>query len=65
MRILVHNNGFGRYGDYDEWKILMIITNLSTQMICKNGLSIINTSSCNLLRIFYIIVRPVLRTLSL
>jgi len=43
---------FRRFGDYNDLKMMAIITNLSTLIICKNGQSILSTKS-NIISVIY------------
>lgn len=60
LTLCIRYNRFGRY-DYDNLKILIIYINLSIFIIYKNDQSIINTRS-DILHLFYISVKPFLRT---
>jgi len=51
---------------YSDLKSLVININLLTLILCKNGLSTMNTTySSNILRLFYIFLKPFLRTIIL
>lgn len=52
------------YGGYGDLNVLVIYMNLSKLKICENGPSIVNTI-VSILCLFYISVKPLLRTIVL